>query len=64
MSKRDLYIHQLCRDINKQADDRETLQTLVVELQQALRDQRYKAQAIRDSAPLKSDDPFDKIIVA
>jgi hypothetical protein len=64
MAKGDFYIHQLCRDINKRADDRETLQTLVVQLQQALQDQQYKAQAIRDMAPLKSDDPFDKIIVA
>jgi hypothetical protein len=64
MAKGDLYIHQLCRDINKRADDRETLQTLVVQLQQALRDQRYEAKVIRDSAPLKSDNPFDKIIVA
>ena len=64
MAKGDLHIHRLCRDINQQADDRETLRTLVVQLQQALRDQPYDAQAVRDRAPLKSDDPFDKIIVA
>ena len=68
MAKGDSCIHdkvrQLCHDINDRADDREKLQTLVVRLQEALREERYQAPVVKLAAPLDNDDPFDKIMVA
>jgi hypothetical protein len=67
MAKGDFYIHEkvrkLCRDINNQADDRERLQTLVVRLQEALREERYETR-VKVTARPNDDDPFDKIMVA
>jgi hypothetical protein len=67
MAKGDLYIHQkvrqLCRDIHKRADDRQELQILLIRLQDALREEQYKAQPLT-LAPPRGEDPFDKILVA
>ncbi len=54
-------VRRLCRDINNRADDRKQLQTLVIQLQQALGEDRCGASAVKFSA--KQDNPFDKIMV-
>ena len=68
MAKGDSCIHEkvrrLCRDINNQFDDRETLQTLVVRLQDALLEEQYGSRAVNITARIDGDDPFDKIMVA
>jgi hypothetical protein len=56
-------VRQLCRDINNRAGDREKLQTLVVRLQNVLREEQYETKVVKVAAPA-SDDPFDKIMVA
>jgi hypothetical protein len=53
-------VRQLCRDIHNRADDRERLQTLVIQLQAALV-RRYETRAGK-FAPQR-DNPFDKIMV-
>jgi len=67
MANADFCIHEkvrrLCRDINDRADDPVKLQTLVVRLQEALREEQYQTPSTK-SAPLDKDDPFDKIMVA
>ena len=67
MVKGDSFIHEkvrrLCRDINNRADDRETLQTLVVRLQDALIEEQYGSRAVNITARTNGDDPFDKIMV-
>ncbi len=60
-------IRRLCRDIHHRADDRVRLQTLVVRLQEVLRQQgltevRYDIREVGATAP--ADDPFDKIMIA
>jgi hypothetical protein len=69
MAKGDSCVHKkvrrLCRDINKnRADDRETLQALVVRLQDALLEEQYETRAVNIGARTDEDDPFDKIMVA
>jgi hypothetical protein len=55
-------VRRLCRAINNRADDREKLQTLVAQLQEVLREDWHETRAVRVTA--KSDNPFDKIILA
>jgi hypothetical protein len=57
-------VRQLCRDINNRVDDREKLQSLVVRLQEVLREERYETRVVKVAAPADHDDPFDKILVA
>jgi hypothetical protein len=68
MKKVDSYINenvrQLCRDINNRADDRKKLQTLLVRLQEVLREEQYETRVAKATAPTDNDDPFDKIMVA
>jgi hypothetical protein len=68
MAKADSCVHEkvrrLCRDINNRADDRETLQILVVRLQDALLEEKYESRAVISAARTDEDDPFDKIMVA
>ncbi len=54
----------ICRSINNRVDDVEKLQTLVVKLQDVLREVRYETQVIQMTAQSTEDDPFDKIMVA
>jgi hypothetical protein len=54
-------VRRLCRDISHRADNREKLQTLVIQLQQALGEDRYQTQAVKFTA--QRDNPFDKIMV-
>jgi hypothetical protein len=56
-------VRRLCRDINNRSDDREKLQTLVIRLQEALREEWYEVRELRIGAPMDGDDPFDKIMV-
>jgi hypothetical protein len=60
-------IRRICHDINHRANDRQGLQTLVAELQELLREDRYARQDWHNAATLRpnlhSDDPFDKIMV-
>ena len=53
-------IRKLCRDINQRADDRDRLQTLVVRLQQALREP-HETRVMKVTA--SGENPFDKIMV-
>jgi hypothetical protein len=53
-------VRRLCRAINNRADDREKLQTLVVQLQEVLRE-TYETRAVKLAA--QSENPFDKIII-
>lgn len=53
-------VRQLCRNINNRADDRESLQTLVIQLQAAL-GERYETRARKTVS--QRDNPFDKIMV-
>ncbi len=68
MAKAESCVHEkvrrLCRDINNQADDRETLQILVVRLQDALQEEMYETRTVISTARTDEDDPFDKIMVA
>jgi len=68
MAKGDSCVHEkvrrLCRDINNRADDRETLQALVVRLQDALLEEQYETRAVNIGTRTDEDDPFDKIMVA
>ncbi|HWY57729.1 MAG TPA: hypothetical protein VNZ03_24930 [Terriglobales bacterium] len=57
-------VRQLCRDINNRVDDREKLQSLVVRLQEVLREERYETRVVKVAGPPDHDDPFDKILVA
>lgn len=55
-------VRRLCRDISHRADDREKLQTLVIQLQQALGEDRYQnTRAVKFTA--QRDNPFYKIMV-
>jgi len=54
-------VRRLCRDINKRVNDPERLQTLVVRLQELLREKRYDTRAAK--VKTYSDNPFDKIMV-
>ncbi len=60
-------IRRICQDINHRANDRQGLQTLVAELQELLREDRYGGEQWHNAATLRpnlqSDDPFDKIMV-
>jgi hypothetical protein len=52
-------VRQLCRDIHNRADDRERLQTLVIQLQAALvRGNETRAGKFTP----QRDNPFDKIM--
>lgn len=68
MAKGDSCLHEkvrsLCRDINNRADDRQTLLTLAVRLQDALLKERCETRAARLTVRTDEDDPFDKIMVA
>jgi hypothetical protein len=67
MIREDLYTHQkvrrLCRDIGNQSHDRRSLETLVVRLQDALREERCETRAVKLPRRPEGDDPFDKIMV-
>jgi hypothetical protein len=57
-------VRRLWRDIGQQADNRQHLQNLVIQLQevlgrQAVKEARYRSGPIRRTA----DNPFDKIMV-
>lgn len=59
-------VRRICRAINRRAGDREKLQTLVVRLQEMLRQdvpkqETYETRAARMNQ--QSEDPFDKIMV-
>jgi hypothetical protein len=54
-------VQRLCRDINNRADDREKLQTLVIQLQRVLGEQRFETRVAKFTA--QRDNPFDKIMV-
>jgi len=59
-------VRQICRAINRRADDHEQLQMLVVRLQEVLRAEIPRQQRSEIRAPktmLQPDDPFDKIMV-
>lgn len=53
-------VWRICQDLNNRANDRQRLQTLVVELQEVLREERYETRAVKAASP--SDNPFDKIM--
>jgi hypothetical protein len=67
MIREDLYIHQkvqrLCRDIGNQSHDRRSLETLVVRLQDAVREEHRETRAMKVPRRPEGDDPFDKIMV-
>jgi hypothetical protein len=54
-------VRRICQDINNRANDRQNLQTLAIELQEVLREDRYDTRAVK--ATSQSDNPFDKIMV-
>jgi predicted Abi (CAAX) family protease len=60
-------VRRICQDINHRANDRQKLQTLVIELQELLREDCcgredwHNAAALRRN--LQPDDPFDKLIM-
>ncbi|HXM68041.1 MAG TPA: hypothetical protein VN911_15010 [Candidatus Acidoferrum sp.] len=54
-------VRRLCQDISHRADDPKKLQTLVIQLQQALVKDRYETSAVKMTA--QRDNPFDKIMV-
>jgi hypothetical protein len=54
-------VRRLCRDINNRANDRTQLQTLVIQLQKALGEDRHGTGAVKFAS--KQDNPFDKIMV-
>jgi hypothetical protein len=57
-------VRRLCRDIGLQADNRQHLQNLVIQLQEVLGRQAVKEARYR-SGPIKrtAENPFDKIMV-
>jgi hypothetical protein len=63
----DQKVRRICRAINRRANDRRKLRSLVARLQAALRLEETKQQAQRTLAgktSLQADDPFDKIMIA
>jgi len=61
VDRADEKVRRLCRDIGRRADDRNELQTLVLQLQQLLVEDRYQTKAV--AFRTRADDPFDKIMV-
>ena len=54
-------VRRICQDIHNRANDRQKLQTLAIELQEVLREERYDARAVKVTS--RSDNPNDKIMV-
>lgn len=57
-------VRRICRDINQRSNDRQQLQTLVVRLQDVLREERHETPVMKMIEHSDGDDPFDKIMVA
>ena len=57
-------VRRLCRDISHRADDSKKLLTLVVRLEEALREEQCENWTVRVNAPREADNPFDRILVA
>ena len=57
-------VRRICRNINQRSHDRQQLQTLVVRLQEVLREERHETPVMKMIEHSDGDDPFDKIMVA